>query len=207
MGNVSGVKAKFFGPAKTATTTSVAASQAVQASGSFTLIQGAPGAHNDGSGLGAKVNMVSGANLSTINFTITGTDVNGAVITETISGPNATTKPSATTFFSCTSVTVDAAVSACSLGWAATVAGTLGPIFGSRTRVRGLIGISAAGGAVSLEIRNGSSTGPSLFTIPTAGSAYEMDPYIPDDGILFDSGAFLSIPANSATSVTIFYDG
>lgn len=207
MGNVSGVKAKFFGAAKTATTTSVAASQAVQANGSFTLIQGAPGAHNDGSGLGAKVNMVSGANLSTINFTITGTDVNGAVITETISGPNATTKPSVTTFFSCTSVTVDAAVSACSLGWAATVAGTVGPIFGSRTRVRGLIGISAAGGAVSLEIRNGSSTGPSLFTIPTAASAYEMDPYIPDDGILFDSGAFLSIPANSATSVTIFYDG
>ena len=35
----------------------------------------------------------------------------------------------------------------------------------------------------------------------------DIEPYIPDNGVLFDAGAYITVPATSVTGVTVFYDG
>ncbi len=55
-----------------------------------------------------KVLITSAINLSAVNFTITGTNESGAVISEVLAGPNATTATSALDYSTVISVTVDA---------------------------------------------------------------------------------------------------
>ena len=51
-------------------------------------------------------------------------------------------------------------------------------------------------------------SGTSLFSFQVATTTKDyIDPYIPDDGVLFDAGAFIDIPAGTAVSVTTFFDG
>lgn len=57
-----------------------------------------------------QVELESAGNLSAILFTITGTDEQGRVISETISGPNAGVVATAKDFFTITQIAVDAAV-------------------------------------------------------------------------------------------------
>jgi hypothetical protein len=51
----------------------------------------------------------SAGNISATNFTITGTDDSGAVISETLAGPNATTIPTELSFSTVTQIAADAA--------------------------------------------------------------------------------------------------
>jgi len=62
-------------------------------------------------GIARVVSIYSAANISALTFTVTGTNLRGAVITEDITGPNATTVAGSTEFHSVTSVTADGAVS------------------------------------------------------------------------------------------------
>ena len=222
MGNVSGVKAKTFGPVTTASAVNVAADQNVAlvgAVGTFVLVVANPGSQGLGNNHVAVLQMVSGQNLTAINFTITGTDAAGTVgATETITGPNATTKPSLTQWESITSVTVDAAIAGgntCSLGWAASVG--QGFIFPGRTRVRGFSGISLAATAGTVVVSNGaisanvaapliSTVATSLLQIPTAALLASIDPYISDDGVLFDNGAYINTNLGTQ-AITVYYDG
>lgn len=63
-------------------------------------------------GIQRVVSITSAADLSTINFTITGTDLRGAAVTETLAGPDTTPTTVETTaeFHTITSVTASAAV-------------------------------------------------------------------------------------------------
>lgn len=83
----------------------VAASQAVTAATTLTLEAGA-------ASLGSPAQLVleTNADFSGVTFTITGTDANGNVISETLTGPNATTVNSVLYYASVTSITSDGGV-------------------------------------------------------------------------------------------------
>lgn len=78
----------------------VAASQAVTAATTLTLEAGA-------ASLGSPAQLVleTNADYTSVTFTITGTDANGSVISETMTGPNSTTKNSVLYYASITSIT------------------------------------------------------------------------------------------------------
>ena len=137
-------------------------------------------------------------------MTITGTDLNGDAQTENISGPNNNTVTSTNAFLTVTQVAADAAVSTnTSIG--ITVTAKEGIVFAGRTRIRGLHGVSS-GTAGSMVFRNSSTSGSILLELDTPNQDDFIDPYIPDDGVLFDSGAYLNV-GDGVTSVTVFFDG
>ena len=49
-------------------------------------------------------------------------------------------------------------------------------------------------------------SGSILLELDTPNQDDFIDPYIPDDGVLFDSGAYLNV-GDGAVSVTVFFDG
>jgi hypothetical protein len=55
-----------------------------------------------------QVELESGGNISATNFTITGTDESGNIVSETIAGPNATTVATAVNFKTVTQIAADA---------------------------------------------------------------------------------------------------
>lgn len=72
-------------------------------------------------GIQRVVSITSAADLSAVDFTITGTNLLGAAVTETLAGPNATTVSTTAQYHTITSVTADAAVgSAVTLGTGST---------------------------------------------------------------------------------------
>jgi len=151
------------------------------------------------------VTLTSGGNISGTNFTITGTDASGATVNQTIAGPNAGTVTTTQKFLTVTQIATNGAVGTnTSAGFTAT-SGTQGIVFAGATRVRGLHGVSSST-AGALIIRDGSQTGSKLLEIDTPAAAGQVDPYIPDEGILFRNGAFIDISAGY-DSATIFFDG
>ena len=52
-----------------------------------------------------------------------------------------------------------------------------------------------------------SVTGTTLLTIPTTTTAELIEPYIPDNGVLFDEGAYFSAADGVANGVTDFTTG
>ena len=81
-----------------------------------------------------------------------------------------------------------------------------GTVFAGRTRIRGLTGTSKAS-AGNIVFKNTSITGTSLLTIPLTGAVSSIDPYVPDNGVLFDAGAYVNLTAADVTGVTVYYDG
>lgn len=63
-----------------------------------------------GSGFERTISLTSTGNLNSVNFTITGKDIRGNTVTETLAGPNNNTVYTSAYFYTVTSVTVDATV-------------------------------------------------------------------------------------------------
>ena len=198
MGNVTNVKSKYFEP------DGVDADQ-VSASGSATTLVIADGGPYGN--LTETITLYSSADNSGNTFTITGTDGNGDAQTEDLSGPGAAaTVNSANKYLTITSIVSDGAI-ATDIQAGILGTGTLtGIVFAGRTRIRGITGTSKAV-AGSIVFKNTSITGTTLLTIPTTGAVDAIEPYIPDNGVLFDAGAYITVPATSVTGVTVFYDG
>jgi len=198
MPNVSNVKSKYFEP------DGVDANQ-VSASGSATTLVIADGGPYGN--LTETITLYSSADNSGNTFTITGTDGNGDAQTEDLSGPGAAaTVNSANKYLTITSIVSDGAI-ATDIQAGILGTGTLtGIVFAGRTRIRGITGTSKAS-AGSIVFKNTSITGTTLLTIPTTGAVDAIEPYIPDNGVLFDAGAYITVPATSVTGVTVFYDG
>ena len=111
------IQAKMF-KAVSADTAAVAALQTTAGAGDFTLTSSSV---SDGSNMATTVTLTSAGNISSVNFTITGTDENGNAVTETRLGPNANTVTTTEAFLTVTSVSVDAAVGTnTSVGFSAT---------------------------------------------------------------------------------------
>ena len=58
-----------------------------------------------------------------------------------------------------------------------------------------------------MSFNNTSITGTTLHTVPTSTTADLIEPYIPNDGILFDAGAYISYANGVLAGITVFYDG
>ena len=199
MANVSAVKAKFFEPQgvddNLVSTTGTAATLVIADGGPY-------------GNLTETITIKSAAGDNRGNtFTITGTDGNGDAQTEDLTGPNAAaTVNSVNKYLTVTSIVSDGAiVTDIQAGILGTGAHT-GTVFAGRTRIRGLTRTSKAS-AGNIVFKNTSITGTSLLTIPLTGAVSSIDPYVPDNGVLFDAGAYVNLTAADVTGVPVYYDG
>jgi hypothetical protein len=197
MGNLTNVKSKFFEPQG-------ADNDQVSTTGTATTLVIADGGPYGN--LTETITLTSSADNSGITFDITGTDGNGDAQTETLTGPDSTTVNSANKYLTVTSIIASGGITTqIQAGILGT--GTLtGIVFAGRTRVRGMQGLSA-GVVGNTLFKNTSITGTTLLTVPTAADTALVEPYIPDNAVLFDAGAYINIPATSITGLTVFYDG
>ena len=142
------------------------------------------------------ITIASASDDSGRTFTVTGTDVNGNVQTETIAGP-ATTVTGTLYFRTVTQVTVDDdTAGAITVGMANDA---FEVIYAGRARLRSVFLVHSAA-AGTLSFRNGSATGTAYLTVPTIASAdSDRDIIIPDEGIMFESGVYL--PSTAGTTV------
>jgi hypothetical protein len=138
-------------------------------------------------------------------FTITGTNVNGAAQTETITGPATTTVTGTKYFRTVTQVSVDAnTAGAITVGMANSAVEV---IFAGRVRIRGLYFVHAAA-AGSVSVRNGSASGAIGVQLGTVADALVIsDVEMREQGILFPEGAYVAYAANAPafTSMTAFF--
>ena len=192
MANVSSLKSKQF--VQGAHTSKVSASAAAT---SLAIDDGGPWVNAQ------TVSLTSTGNNSGVNFVVVGTDENGdAQTSASTAGPNTTTKSMPDTWLSVTSITADASI-VTDISAGVTAGATTGTLFAGRTRVRGMAGNGAAAG--HLNFKNSSTTGTTLHTEYTRDAL--IDPYIPDNGILFDSGCYIQGTAGAVVGISIFYDG
>ena len=197
MPNVSSVKSKFFEPQ------GVSAALVTPSAAATTLVIADGGPYGN---LTETITLYSSADNSGRTFDIVGTDGNGDAQTETLTGPNAGTVNSANRYLTITSIIASGSITTdIQAGILGTGTGT-GTIFAGRTRVRGMQGATKAA-AGNIVFNNTSITGTTLMTVPTTGAVNSLEPYIPDNAVLFDAGAYITIPAAAVTGLTVFYDG
>ena len=199
MGNVTSVKSKFFEPQGLD-------DDKVSASGSATTLVIADGGPYGNLTETITIKSAAGDNRGN-TFTITGTDGNGDAQTEDLTGPNAaTTVNSVNKYLTITSIVSDGAIVTDIQAGILGTGDLTGTVFAGRTRIRGLTGTSKAS-AGNVVFKNTSITGTSLLTVALTGAVSSMDPYIPDNGVLFKAGAYVNLTAADITGITVFYDG
>ena len=199
MGNVTSVKAKFFEPQGVD-------DNLVSTTGTATTLVIADGGPYGNLTETITIKSAAGDNRGN-TFTITGTDGNGDAQTEDLTGPNAAaTVNSVNKYLTVTSIISDGAIVTDIQAGILGTGDLTGSVFAGRTRIRGLTGTSKAS-AGNVVFKNTSITGTSLLTIPLTGAVSSIDPYIPDNGVLFNAGAYVNITAADITGVTVFYDG
>jgi hypothetical protein len=195
------VKSKFFEDTNATSATYVAA--AAQPTTTFTLANSSFGT-NTGRSITATT---AGSSDGDKTVTIVGTDVNGDAATEVITLPGSATTTAGTTIFfqTITSATVSAQPAAnVSLGITGTVAGG---IFAGATRVRQVN--AASGGAIgNVNFRNSGTAGTALLIIRVGATAGDINTVnIPQDGIRFTDGAYVTFLETQVNAVTVYYDG
>jgi len=197
MGNVTSVKAKFFEPQ------GVSAALVSASAAATTLVIADGGPYGN---LTETITLTSSDDNSGNDFTITGTDGNGDAQTEVLTGPNAGAVNSANKYLTITSIVSDGAIATDIQAGILGTGDLTGTVFAGRTRIRGLTGTSKAS-AGNVVFKNTSITGTSLLTIPLTGAVSSMDPYVPDNGVLFKAGAYVNLTAADVTGITVYYDG
>ena len=196
------LQVKTFKPAA-ASTTSVAAAQTLGSAGNMTLAAGASTGAFNGTNTAQVITLTSTGNISARTFTVTGTDTKGDTVTEDITGPNNSTVTGSVFFATVTQIAVDGAVgtnkSASNGAWA------YGAIFTGANRVKGAQ-ITTGGTVGDIGFKETSQTGTTKFfyTVATTTKDY-IEPYIPDNGILFREGSFLDMPSGTVASATVYY--
>ena len=201
MGYMGDVKSKIFIDDNASTATFVAA--AAQPTTTFTLAKSSFGTNT-----GRKITATtSGSGDGSKTVTIVGTDVNGDALTEVITLPGSATTTAGTTafFLTITSATVSAQPAAnVSLGMTAEVAGG---VFAGRTRVR-QANVASGGAIGSVEVRDTGTAGTSLLTLRTQATAGDINTVnIPQDGVLFANGAYITFSEVNCNAVTVYFDG
>ena len=82
-----------------------------------------------------------------------------------------------------------------------------GSYYSGRTRLRGVVVSPKASTTATFEIRDGSSTGKILYTmdIASVGTPNTFYFLVPGEGILANTGLYLTLSTGSVTGITIFY--
>ena len=205
MANVSNVKSKFFGAVDALDADGISTAATISGAAALTLTGtlASGGSYTSGDNIGQLVTILSAGDDSGITFTVVGTDAVGDALTEVVTGADASTATSSGYFNTVTSITTSAS-SAGNVSAGVTGTGT-GTVFAGRTRIRGMQGLSGTS-AGNLLFKNTSVTGTTLLTVPTQAAAELIEPYIPDNAVLFDAGAYVNFGSAVAT-ITVFYDG
>ena len=152
------------------------------------------------------VTVTSSANNSGITFTVVGKDADGAAQTSAATtGPNAETISIAGTWTEVTSITASGAIT--TQIEAGVVSGaTTGTVFAGRTRIRGMSGVAGAG-AGRVYFKNSSATTGANRFILDVDSGEDIDPFIPNNGILFEDGAYTAYDGTAVVGLSVQYDG
>ena len=152
-----------------------------------------------------KVTVASAGTDDGRTFTITGTDVNGDSLVETLTGPDTATVTTAGYFRTVTQVTVDDdTAGAITVGMSADA---LEVIFAGRMRLRGLYIVNSAS-AGSVSVRNGSASGTVGVALGTVASATAVsDVEMRDNGIMFTDGGYVAYAQTGPAfaNITAFY--
>ena len=195
MPNVSGVKSKqiVFGTD----------TDAISAAGTATTLV----LLNSGPWVNAQtVTLTSSANNSGITFVVVGKDENGdAATSAATTGPDSTTLSVAGTWTEITSITASGSITT-DISAGITSGATTGIIFAGRTRVRSMTGVAGAG-AGTVFIKNGSATSGQNRLILDVDNGSTIDPYIADNGILCEDGAFFASAGTAVVGLSIQFDG
>ena len=195
MSNVSGVKSKqiVFG-------TDTDAISAAATATTLALLNSGPWVNAQ------TVTLTSTGNNAGITFVVVGKDANGAAATSAATtGPNAGTVSVAGTWTEVTSITASGSITT-DISAGITSGATTGIIFAGRTRVRSMTGV-AGGGAGVVFIKNGSATSGQNRLILDVDSGSTIDPYISDDGLLCEDGAFFAYAGTAVVGLSIQFDG
>jgi hypothetical protein len=149
------------------------------------------------------ITILSAGNDSGISFTATGTDEQGDAVTESITGANADTATGSTFFATISQIAaVGTPAGNVSAGSGTSVAA---PMFGGRMRLKGLYAVNT-GTAGTITFREGSGTGTVKMQFNTVASANTTEyPDVPDDGILFVGGGYVTYTQTTLSSLTVFY--
>ena len=195
MPNVSGVKSKqiVFGTD----------TDAISAAGTATTLV----LLNSGPWVNAQtVTLTSSANNSGITFVVVGKDENGdAATSAATTGPNSGTVSVAGNWTEITSITASGSITT-DISAGITSGATTGIIFAGRTRVRSMTGVAGAG-AGTVFIKNGSATSGQNRLILDVANGSTIDPYIADNGILCEDGAFFASAGTAVVGLSIQFDG
>ena len=195
MSNVSGVKSKqiVFG-------TDTDAISAAATATTLALLNSGPWVNAQ------TVTITSTGNNAGRTFVVVGKDANGAAATSAATtGPNAGTGSVAGTWTEVTSITASGSITT-DISAGITSGATTGIIFAGRTRVRSMTGV-AGGGAGVVFIKNGSATSGQNRLILDVDSGSTIDPYISDDGLLCEDGAFFAYAGTAVVGLSIQFDG
>ena len=193
MPNVTSIKSQRF--------TFVTDTDAISVSGTATtlvLLDNGPWANAQ------QVTLTSSADNTGITFTVVGTDANGdAQTSAATTGPGAgATVTVAGTWKSVTSITASGSITT-DISAGIKGGATSGTFYAGRTRIRGMTGVGA--GAGIMYFKNTSTSGLTQLTLDM--KADTIDPFIPDNGVMFSDGAYFQITGTSPTGLTVFYDG
>jgi hypothetical protein len=195
MPNVSGVKSKqiVFG-------TDTDAISAAATNTTLSLLNSGPWVNAQ------SVTLTSSANNSGITFAIVGKDADGAAQTVAAqAGPNSTTVTTTGTWSEITSITASGSITT-DISAGIKDGAVTGTIFAGRTRIRSMTGV-AGGGAGRVYIKNSSATtGPNRLILDV-DSGSTIDPYISDDGILCEDGAYFAYDGTAVVGLSIQFDG
>ena len=195
MSNVSGVKSKqiVFG-------TDTDAISAAATATTLALLNSGPWVNAQ------TVTLTSTGNNAGITFVVVGKDANGdAATSAATTGPNAGTVSVAGTWTEVTSITASGSITT-DISAGITSGATTGIIFAGRTRVRSMTGV-AGGGAGVVFIKNGSATSGQNRLILDIDNGSTIDPYISDDGLLCEDGAFFAYAGTAVVGLSIQFDG
>tara|TARA_R100001443_G_scaffold88129_1_gene94643 strand:+ start:1727 stop:2314 length:588 start_codon:yes stop_codon:yes gene_type:complete len=152
------------------------------------------------------VTLTSSADNSGITFTVVGKNADGdAATSAATTGPDSTTVDVAGTWSEVTSITASGSITT-NISAGVKEGASTGTIFAGRTRVRGMYGV-AGGGAGRVFIKNSSATtGPNRLIVDV-DSGEDIDPYIPDNGILCEDGAYFAYDGTAVVGLSIQFDG
>ena len=207
MSNVSQVRAQFIS-AGTGTGTAVLSTEADPADGAALTLTAAASTFA-GPAIGGctvqRITLTSGAgdDNSDVTYTVIGTDGMGNSITEDITGPTGGATVNSVLFYhTIVSITGNGAASV-DITAGVLITGIHAEIWGGRTRLRGMHGVIAT--ADTFLFKNTSSTGDNVMIL--TADAGDLDPYIPDDGVLFTDGCYLPFDNTDITGLTVYIDG
>ena len=195
MSNVSGVKSKtvVFG-------TDTDAISAAATATTLALLNSGPWVNAQ------TVTLTSSANNSGRTFVVVGKDANGdAATSAATTGPNADTVDVAGTWTEVTSITASGAITT-DISAGVKSGAITGTIFAGRTRVRSMTGVAGAG-AGFIVIKNSSATSGQSRLVVNVDSGSTIDPYISDDGILCEDGAYFAYGGTAVVGLSIQFDG